>query len=650
MGQIASENLQAARDAAQRYAWREVVEQMADADASGEAATAQDLEVLGEAAWWTGSLEDSIAARERAYPAYLAAGEKRRAAIVAIALAKDYFATGSGALGKAWMQRAERLLEDEDDCVEQGWMARMRSVFAFEGMNDPAAALGEAERAYEIAERFGDRDLLAMALHDKGRALVDLGKVDEGWSLIDEATVGAVSGELSPFWTAAIYCNTITVCKHLADFKRARDWSDAAKRWCERQSISGFPGMCRVYRADIMFVGGSWPEAEREIRAAANELKGFNREYLAEAFYELGAIRMRIGDDAAAEDAFKQAHELGREPQPGLALLRLRQGNVEAAASGIQRGLDEESTELGRASMLPACVEIFLEADRNDPASKAAEDLTVIAERFGTPALQAAAACARGLVARASGDAAAARRELRLGWKTWEEAGAPYEAARARLALAAVYDMMGDADASTMEARAALVTFERLGAAPDIRAVAELVGVETAAPATDRGSNTFMFTDIVRSTDLVEAIGDEAWADLVRWHDHTLRSQFAEHGGHEVDHAGDGFFVAFGDASSAIECAVAIQRRLRDHRREHGFAPQVRIGLHATEALRSGSSYKGKGVHEAARIAALAQGGEILVSRPSLGNVALRHALSLPRAVSLKGVSGPIEVVTVDWN
>ncbi len=650
MEEITSEHLQAGRDAAQRYAWSEVVESLGQAVASGEAPTAQDLEVLGEAAWWTGSLEDSISARERAYSAYLSSGEKRRATVVAIALAKDYFAKGSGAVGKAWMQRAERLLEDIDECAEHGWMARMRSVFALEGLNDSATALNEAERAYAIAERFGDRDLLAMALHDQGRALVDMGRVDEGWALMDEANVGAVSGELSPLWTAAIYCNTITVCKHLADFKRARDWSDAAKRWCERQSIAGFPGMCRVYRADVMFVGGSWPEAEREVRAAAEELKNFNRSYLAEAFYELGEIRMHFGDDAAAEDAFKQAHEAGREPQPGLALLRLRQANLEAAVSCIERGLDEEATELGRARLLPACVEISLEAGRHEAAKKASEELTAIAEKFGTTALQAAAACARGLIERSTDDAAAARRELRFGWKAWEEAGAPYEAARARLELARAYEMAGDRDASTMEARAALATFERLGAAPDARKAAGLAGAETAAAAVHRGSKTFMFTDIVRSTGLVEAIGDDAWTDLVRWHDQTLRSLFANYDGQEVDHAGDGFFVAFDEADSAIDCSVAIQRQLRDHRREHGFAAQVRIGLHSTEALRSGSGYKGKGVHEAARIGALAQAGEIVVSRGTLGDAALRHQLSEPREVSLKGLSQPVEIVTIDWS
>jgi class 3 adenylate cyclase len=158
-----------------------------------------------------------------------------------------------------------------------------------------------------------------------------------------------------------------------------------------------------------------------------------------------------------------------------------------------------------------------------------------------------------------------------------------------------------------------------------------------------------MFTDIVKSTNLVEAIGDDAWEDLLHWHDQTLRSLFDEHEGEEVKHGGDGFFVAFPDAARAVECAAAIQRTLVDHRREHGFAVQVRIGLHSAEATRRGRDYGGKGVHQAARIAALAEGGEILSSQATLAGDAVRYSLSEPRLVSLKGISEPVPVVAIEW-
>ncbi|MBA3739485.1 MAG: adenylate/guanylate cyclase domain-containing protein [Actinobacteria bacterium] len=159
---------------------------------------------------------------------------------------------------------------------------------------------------------------------------------------------------------------------------------------------------------------------------------------------------------------------------------------------------------------------------------------------------------------------------------------------------------------------------------------------------------TFMFTDIVGSTALVEAIGDEAWHDLLHWHDEALRRCFAENTGEEVDHAGDGFFVAFPDARAALGCAAAIQRRLAEHRRDHGFAPRVRIGLHAAEATRVGEDYVGAGVHAAARIGALADGGEVLVSVETLAGID-DVTFGDPRETTLKGFAKPVQVVAVDW-
>jgi class 3 adenylate cyclase len=260
----------------------------------------------------------------------------------------------------------------------------------------------------------------------------------------------------------------------------------------------------------------------------------------------------------------------------------------------------------------------------------------------------------RGQVQLAAGDEAGALRSLRAGCRRWQELDAPYETARARMALAAVYRASGDPETAALELAAARTAFERLGAVVDIaRAEAALAAAgpsHAAEPSSVRAeTRTFMFTDIVRSTQLVEAIGDEAWADLVRWHDQTLRALFATHGGEEVDHAGDGFFVAFAAARPAIECAVAIQRTLLDHRRSQGFAPQVRIGLHAAEAQRHDGAYRGKGVHVAARIAALAEAGEILASRDTVESAPPSITLSAPRAVTLKGLSEPLEVVTLNW-
>ncbi len=225
----------------------------------------------------------------------------------------------------------------------------------------------------------------------------------------------------------------------------------------------------------------------------------------------------------------------------------------------------------------------------------------------------------------------------------------PYEAARLRMLMGLAHRALGDEEAAALDLRAALSGFERLGARPDATRARELLGGQSLSRPGTRLIKTFMFTDIVKSTPLVEAIGDEAWEDLIQWQDKTLRSLFAWHGGQEIDHAGDGFFVAFESASAAIDCAVAIQRALADHRKTHGFSPQLRIGLHATEAARSGGGFRGKGVHQAARIASMAEGGEILVSRSALETEISRYPTSEAKMVNLKGISEPIEVPTIDW-
>jgi class 3 adenylate cyclase len=641
--------LTAGREAISRNAWREAFDLLTEAEAS-EKLEPEDLEGLGEAAWWTGRLDDCIDARQRAYAAYVNSGSHRRAAMLALSLAKDHYAKQAAAVGSGWLNRAQRILEQDPDSVEFGYLQRMRAVLAFEGERDFESALEHATRAYDIAARFGDRDLLALALHDQGRILVAQGHVADGMALIDEATVAAVGGELGPFWTAAIYCNTITACRDLADYGRAAEWSDAAKRWCDRQAIAGFPGMCRVYRAEIMRLRGSWQEAEREARRACQELKEFNLSYTAEAFYEVGEIRLRMGDLAGAEDAFGQAHELGREPQPGLSLLQLAQGKVDAAVASIGRALrDSPSDRLARSRLLPAQVEIAIANGDLETASAAADELADIAGAFGSAALRGTGLSAQGAVFLAEGNAVAALSAFREGCQLWQQIDAPYEAARVRMLMALAHRALGDEEATVLDLRAARSAFERLGARPDAARAAELMGMDSTVHTGSSLTKTFMFTDIVKSTALVEAIGDGAWEDLVRWHDQILRSQFASHGGHEVDHAGDGFFVAFDEAAAAIECAVAVQRTLAEHRRAHGFSPQVRIGLHTAEAVRSGATFRGKGVHQAARIASMAEGAQILISGTTLDAATSRYPASEARTVRLKGISEPVEVSTIDW-
>lgn len=649
MAEAIADSIQLGREALKRHTWQEAFELLRAADASG-GLSPPDLEALAQAAWWTAHPQECIDAWGRAYTAYQQEGNLRRAAYVATELTREYSRRAASSVAAGWRGRAERLLENEPESVEHGYLARIQ-MFAKSGQGQLQDALELARRVEAIGGRFGDRNLQALGIHDQGRMMVAMGQVTEGMALFDEATAAAVSGELSPMTTGIIYCNMINTCENLADYRRAGEWTEAAKRWCERQSISGFPGVCRVHRAEIIRLRGAWAEAEQEARRACEELRNFGLlDYTAQAFYEIGEIRLRMGDLAAAEEAFRQAHELGWQPEPGMSLLRLNEGKVESAATSIKRALaDETRDRLGRARLLPAQVEISIAARDLATAQSAAFELEVIARTYGTPALEASALSARGVVQLVEGDTEGAVRSLRRGWQLWQEIDLPYEAAKARLLLGVAYRESGDSEGAELELQAAKSTFDRLGAVPDARHAAELLGKEAVTAPAPQVVKTFMFTDIVKSTPLVEAIGDEAWRDLLEWHDRTLRSLFATHEGEEIDHTGDGFFVAFQKPEAAIECAVAIQRTLADHRRTHGFSPQVRIGLHTASATPRGLDYAGKGIHESARIAALAQGEEILASQEILEGRKIRFPVSEPRAVNLKGISEPIQIVTIGW-
>lgn len=646
MSTATGDPLAAAREAVARLEWERGIELFEEADASVELGP-EDLESMAEAAWWAMRPDEAIDVLERAYAGYLRANEKARAAIVALTLSREHGAKLEGSVATGWFNRAKRHLESEPEGPEHGYLYGRQSLRAMQAGNlDEAIELGR--RSAEIGERLGDRDVQATGMMFGGMALVERGDVAEGLAMIDEAALAAVSGELAPYVTGSVYCNMIGTCCELADYRRAGEWTETAMR----RGVRTTPGDCRIHQAEVLVLRGEWIEAEESARRGADELRAFNRlVHVGEGLYRIGEIRRLMGDVAAAQDLFRQAGELGRDPQPGLSLLLLQQGRADAAKASIERALEEETSKLSRARLLPSSVHISLEAGNLDAARTAADELEAIAEIYDAPALHAAAHVALGAVLLAANDPKEAARTLRRAVTHWQDVGAPFEAARARALLGRAIRDQGDAETAALELRAARSTFEKLGAVPDRNAADDLLaGLAASADLVSaRGVKTFLFTDIVRSTDLVSAIGDDAWLDVVRWHDETLRSLFTGNGGEEVDHAGDGFFVAFDEPSSAIGCAVAIQRALAEHRRGHGFAPAVRIGVHTTAATRSGRTFRGKGVHEAARIASLAEGGEIVASHDTVTSSGRSLPVSDAREVRLKGISDPVEIVTIDW-
>lgn len=647
----ASASLGAGRSALARHAWAEALALFKEADAAKEL-DAEGLEMLADAAWWMAQPGDALAARERAFAAYVAAGNKRRAAGVALRLTQDNANKLALAAAQAWYARAQQLVEDDQDSVEFGYMLFVGFLIG-PPTPDLAETVALGKRIADIGKRHNDRDLQAMASIAQGTALVAHGDIAAGFAHLDEAAVAAVAGELDIWYTGWIYCTTIGACRELADYRRANEWTEATTRWCERESITGFPGICRVYRAEIVALRGAWAQAEQEARRASEELQRYDLGMSAGlAFYDIGEIRMRMGDLPAAKDAFRRAHEMGVVPEPGMSLVHLAEGDVATAGSSLRRALANETGQFTRARLLPAEVEVALALGDPDRARVASTELDQIARSFGTPAMQAIASSSRAAVQLADGDAVAAEATLRSALRQWLELGFPYEVARTRVELAAAYRKQGDAAAATLELEAARSTFERLGARRDLRQTGELLGGEASAPvddaATETVERTFLFTDIVLSTKLAAAIGDDAWKDLIRWHDQTLRALIAEHRGEEIRNTGDGFFVAFANPADAIDCAVTIQRRLNEQRKQQGFALQVRIGMHTAVAHRRGLDYAGVGIHEAARIAGAAGAGEILVSAGTLAAAKAAYR-SEKRSLTLKDIPEPVEVASIEW-
>jgi class 3 adenylate cyclase len=633
-----------ARDAASRQSWREAFEAYANLDPAS--LSAEDLEWYGEAAWWSGKLNDAVSLRERAYVAYAGGGQKVAAAGVALTLAWDESNRGAFAVAQGWFATAERQLEGEEESAVHGRIALTQASQAMFAEGNYTKAIADLERAYELARRFSDRDTQMLALVAKGRALVKIGEIEQGLELIDEGTAAAVSGELQAYSTTLVYCMTISACQDVGDFRRAAEWTEAANRWCDRLDVTGFPGACRIHRAELMRLRGDLEAAEKVATAACDELHDFERYITASGYYEIGEIRRRLGDLAAAEEAYARANELGADPQPGLALLNLAEGKLDAAVAGITRALDEVEEPLSRIRRLPAQVEIAVAARDLKAARAAVAELEELVDsyKFGSrraPAFDASVHVASGRIALAEGDTDEAIRLLRHARDEWREVGAPFETAQARVLLGVAFRRRGDEHAAITELDAAHAAFERIGARADAERAAELLGRQ-------QTRRTFVFTDIVGSTRLLETLGNEKWKKLLARHDELLEEQIANCGGEVVQQTGDGFFAAFASPKAALEAAIAIQRTLQ----AEIVAPDVRIGAHSGDAFESDAAsnpYGGEAVHLAARIGAAAGAGEILASRETLDDAGTSFRSSNPRSEVFKGFEEPVEVISVDW-
>jgi DNA-binding SARP family transcriptional activator len=441
----------------------------ADAKMGGD-----DLDGLAEAALWTGRPHESLAARQRAHNAFIEAGDRRRAAVVAVVLCLHHAARLHLAVAGGWFHRAQRLLEDEPECPEQGFLAWAAAMFSI-GAGDLRAGLDHSRRAFDVGRRLGVADLQAVGLTFQGWVLVHQGQPVRGLELMDEGMTWAVGGDLAPFVSALIFCRTIGTCFELGDYRRATEWMEAVADCFARTGIGAFPGDCETHRVGILVGRGAWSQGELEARRACAQQERIEVAHVGQALHEIGEIRLRLGDLPGAADAFERAAASGASPQPGLAVLQLLRGDVATAAASIEDALADTSDQLARARLLPAQVAIALAAGAIDTARSANAELDDVAGMYGSSALAAAAACARGALLLADGDAQAAAGELRDGMRLWQDASAPYEAARARLLLAEALRGIGTTSRALVELRAARSSFESLGARLDTERATRLI-------------------------------------------------------------------------------------------------------------------------------------------------------------------------------
>ena len=458
--------LEQGRECYRRREWRDAYDALLSADQVTPLGV-DDLDCLATAAYLTGRDVDFQHILDRLYRVHVESGDRARAGRCAFWLALTFLLRGESGQSNAWTARAQRLVEDLD-CVERGYLAiAVAEQHLREGQND--AAYTTAGLALEIGEAFGDADLTAAARHGQGRALIQQGEVTRGLKYLDETMLAVVAGELLPIMTGLMYCSVIDTCRQVCAVGRAREWTFAFSRVCQEQpEMVAFTGACLVHRAELMQLQGAWTEALAEARRACERAERANRKPPGAAVYQQAEIYRLSGEFAKAEEAYRTASDLGYEPQPGLALLRLAQGRTDAACAAIRRLTNAASDRVRRAGVLPASLEIMLATGDLDQARCARDELRELAEAFDTDVLRAVAAHADGAIAIAERHADAALDPLRRAFELWTHLDAPYEAARVRVLIGYACRALGDDEAAELEIDAARSVFERLGAGPDL--------------------------------------------------------------------------------------------------------------------------------------------------------------------------------------
>ena len=461
----------AAGELAARGAWEEAYQKLAIDDGTTQL-SGNDLEALATAAYMTGREEKYADILARAFEAFSAEGIPLRAARAAFWIGLTLMFRGEMGRGSGWLARCEGIVKEQGtNCAERGYVLLPRVEGAF-AAGDIAEAERLASEALKIGEQCGDPDLTEMARHLIGRARIVSGAMHEGIALLDETMLAAAERQLSPIATGLIYCSVIEAYQKFQVLDRAREWTEALTTWCaEQPQLVAFTGRCLIHRSEILTFDGKWSHAVEEASAACQRLKSApNEHHAGPAYYQKGEVMRLSGRFDEADESFRAASRLGFDPQPGLALMSLRQGRLAAAWAGIRRSLVAVNSLPERMRLLPATVEIALAAGAMDQAEQYYLELEELVRKYSSDASLASAAEARGDLRRAQGDVVAALQDYERAAVLWRKLGAPYQLARVRLKKGRVCDALGDCNGARAEVEAARDGFRGLGAEPDRRA------------------------------------------------------------------------------------------------------------------------------------------------------------------------------------
>ena len=495
-GMTGTDSLARGREAFAREAWSDACALFAQADQQTPLEP-DDLERLATAAFLVGEDTACTDALTRAHQAFLERGLPIRAARCAVWIAFAMFERPAvQAQATGWVARARRLFDEcTTDCAERGFLLCAEAFLRVRANDAPGAGALFAQAA-AVGARFKHRDVLALARHGQGRVLLVQNRTAEGFAILDEVMVSVTCGEVDPIISGVVYCSVLSVCHDLFDLRRAKEWTTALTAWCDAHPDMLFRGECLVRRSEMLQLEGAWDDALAEAEQACTHVGARNHpRYAGTSTYRAAELYRLRGEFQKAEELYRYANQAGRNPHPGLALLRLAQGQVEAAASAIRHELQQRRSPAARAETLRGAVEILLAANDVRAARAAAEELTRVANAIDAPFLRASSAAASGAVALAEADVTAAMTQLRDACVIWRELEAPYEIARVRELTGLAYRRLGDEEGAQLEFEAAAETFERLGARPDAARLASLI----TPPSTDvRGPLTGREVEVLR--------------------------------------------------------------------------------------------------------------------------------------------------------